>query len=408
MLPKAAHQQVMYLKDQGAGPALLGCADCLDRPLCGGLHLPAGAIDSCLAHCTCLPGEQDRCDLACPTRPHYLVKRVREVGGFDLGNLPKAKGHDLLDLPSYIALVHGQSAGQRPFAADFVAIPMSVAITGRGKAVRARTRHELVAATGMRPKIGWVLSGTEDDRFVERIWGVARRHHIFSGMRAAGVVFATSPNFSLYADVPRQDNLHAMKRIAIVWYQMQEAGIPTALHINGRTNQDFVRWAAFVRDQPAVKVVAVEFGTGALPLSDRQRFVERLVQFARDVGRRLSLVMRGAAEVARELTQSFDRVTLLDSTAYQRAVHRRLAFVDGAGRVKYQAVRTNSQRQVAALFANNDRVMRASIDLDAKGMSSRQSTLDLWSSAQPAAKGSGTPADVDAHDETTQMDLFAQ
>jgi hypothetical protein len=53
---------------------------------------------------------------------------------------------------------------------------------------------------------------------------------------------ATTPNYSLFVDRPRWDDLHAMKRIAIVHGEFLEAGMPGALHVNGRTDRDFERW----------------------------------------------------------------------------------------------------------------------------------------------------------------------
>jgi hypothetical protein len=264
----------------------------------------------------------------------------------------------------------------------------------------------LVEVSGVRPRIGWILSGTQDDRSVERIWDLGSRlRPILEDMQNAGVVFATTPNFSLYCDVPRHDNLHAMKRIAWIWHHLQQAGIPTALHINGRTNHDFVRWAEFAKQRPSVQSIAFEFGTGALPLADRARYVERLKVFAAMVKRPMSLVLRGSADVVADLRGSFSQVTLLDSTAYQRAVHRREAFVDGNGQVRYNPVATTSSRQVAALFANNNRVMRAAIEFDVESLRQPQGSLNFWAKPSTASKA---PADMDANDESPQLDLFTQ
>jgi hypothetical protein len=41
--------------------------------------------------------------------------------------------------------------------------------------------------------------------------------------------------------VPRLDNLFNMKRIALVWSEIQREGMPCALHLNARTDRDFER-----------------------------------------------------------------------------------------------------------------------------------------------------------------------
>lgn len=406
MLARDAHQQVIYLKDIGGGQSLLGCSDCLDFNMCGGLHLPAGAIDSCLAHCTCkTPDEIANCDVVCQKRPSEFVKRIHEVRSFDLNNVPKAKKRTQPLLGSYVPLLHGKGVRKHKDQMDYLAIPMSRALIGRGSKTRARTTKELVEVTGIRPRLGWILSGTDDDGPIERIWGLDHLPRILQGMSNAGVVFATTPNYSLYADVPRHDNLHAMKRIAWMWYFMQQAGIATALHINGRTDRDFERWAEFVRSQPAVQAVAFEFTTGAEPVLDRERYIRRLETFATAVGRKISLVMRGSSDAAAELRTSFSKVTSIDSTAYQRAIHRRKAFVDDVGRVRYQPVVTTSINQVAALFKNNDLIQRASVNRDAIRMAPPQRSLDFSKSTGDIPGAS--PGHMNANYETAQIDMFA-
>lgn len=407
MLSRNAHQQVIYLKDVGGGQSLLGCSNCLDFGMCGGLHLPAGAVDSCLAHCTCkTPTEIATCDVVCQKRPSEFVKRMQEVRSFDLNNIPKAKKRSLPLLGNYVPLLHGKGVRKHREQMDYLAIPMSRALIGRGSKTRARTAKELIEVTGIRPRLGWILSGTDDDGPIERIWGLDHLPRILQDMSNAGVVFATTPNYSLYADVPRHDNLHAMKRIAWMWYFMQQAGISTALHINGRTDRDFERWAEFVRRQPAVQAVAFEFTTGAEPILDRERYIRRLEAFSSAVGRKLSLVMRGSSAIAAELRPSFHKVTSIDSTAYQRSIHRRQAVVDDIGRVRWQPVVTTSMNQVAALFKNNDLIQRASVDRDSIRMASPQRSLDF--SRPSGERVEVSPGHMDADYESSQIRLFPQ
>ncbi len=406
MLDAGAHKYVEFLKDVGTGTTMLGCADCLDFQICGGLHLPAGTFHSCMSHCTCTEEQRSECDVVCPRKPRDLVRRIREVVTFDLNNIPKTNKLTLPNLPRYLPLVHGRSAAGKASHQDYLALPLSYALIGRGNQTRARTARELVARTGMHPRVGWVLSGTEDDRFVERFWGLANAGRIFEGMRKAGVVFATSPNFSLTNEVPRHDNLHAMKRIAWVWHQMQQAGIPTALHINGRTDRDFERWAEFANQRQAVKAVAFEFLTGALPRLDQERYVGRLQHFAAKVGRKLHLVLRGPSTLVAQLRPHFAGVTFVDSSAYQRAVHRRQAFLDERGQVRYEPVLTQRRSQVAALFAHNDHVMRKTCDPLVIHDSLRQGRLDFWA-ADLTQQTSSLPRQDGTDDETSQFNLFS-
>jgi hypothetical protein len=52
------------------------------------------------------------------------------------------------------------------------------------------------------------------------------------------IALVTTPNFSLFTNVPRPDNLHAIKRIGLSWAELVAGGVPAALHINARTDYD--------------------------------------------------------------------------------------------------------------------------------------------------------------------------
>ena len=270
MLDGSYQDQVWAIKDQGNGQPLLGCGTCLDRQVCGSLHTFNGGADaiSCMSMCRCV--DAARCDYVCPNSPKRYIQRLSEVAGWELDNIPLAPDVPLPELPDAAALVEGNVVGQRPIR-DFehIAFPLSLGFRHRGAQSRAKTSRELQQSFGVAPSRGWIASGVERDSFVERMWRLAQPQQAFEALKRAGVVFATSPNYSTYVDSPRHDNLHAMKRIAWTWFHMVEAGIPTALHINGRTDHDFRRWAHFAARQKNLKAVAFEFLTGAEPLGKR-------------------------------------------------------------------------------------------------------------------------------------------
>lgn len=88
----------------------------------------------------------------------------------------------------------------------------------------------------------------------------------------------------------------------------------------------------------------------------------RLRLFSELAGRKVHLVLRGSKGIADDLRTAFSAVTLIDTNAYQTAVHRRQAFVDEHGQVRYERVTTERPSQVAALFANNNDIMRMALD----------------------------------------------
>ena len=399
MLPQEAHSGVWLLKDIDSPTALLGCGSCLDRQACGGLHLPNGsAMLTCMDLCHC--ADPSACDMVCPKAPTRFARRVHEVRGFQLDDIPRRNFNARPAPAGCVTLIEGRVSRRRPIELpDYAAIPLSRAITGRGLQQRAKTRDEVVRDHGVLPRKGWIVTGIENDRYVERAWRLPKHREVFKSLREAGVVFATSPNFSLYADAPRHDNLHAMKRIAWMWYTMNEAGLPTALHVNGRTSHDFDRWTQFIIDHPEVTSIAFEFLTGAKLVDDSERYVDRLTTLAQRVERPLTLVLRGSMQIAKRLEAVFDHVIWLDATPYFRAMHRHVAVPNSAGPLRYAPRGGDAAAPIGGLFKSlamaaqrRYHICRSEISIPA------QRSLDL--------RPLGTPSDMSADDEAAQLLLF--
>jgi hypothetical protein len=336
--------------------------------------------------------------MVCPRKPEEYVERHREVDGWNLTNIPVARVSELPRLPDWIPLFQGSLLGPRATALeDCVALPLTYALKGRSHATRARTRQELAADYGARPRHGWVLSGVQEDPAVERIWALPDISRIARHFVDAGVVFATSPDFSTVLDCPRHDNLHAMKRIAWAWYHMTQGGLCTALHVNGRTDHDFVRWTEFIRLQPAVKAVAFEFLTGTATKQSVDQHCRRLADLAASVGRELTLVIRGHADAARSLRSIFRQVVVLDSTPYMRAMKRRKAYLGDHGKPSYVPVRTSSRRETRALLRHNIKTLRlAAAGWNKPAVQESQASFDFR--ASPVQQG--------ADHESGQLALF--
>lgn len=364
MLPASDNDQLWALKDLSNGQPMLGCGTCLDRKTCGGLQVTPGgakALD-CMATCQC--EDPEKCDVVCPAAPMRYMRRLTEVGGFDLSVIPIAKAHRIPKVPDYAVLVEGNAVKDGVSRVlQHVAVPLSMAIAEAGQLTRAKTRKELELTFGLVPREGWILTGVERDCYVERMWRIHSPRKVYEGLRKAGAIFATTPNFSTIADVPRHDNLHAMMRIALTWHDMVDAGLPTALHLNGRTDFDFVRWGQFARRQHHLRAVAFEFLTGAATNEDGRRYVERLKLFVKESGRDdLLLVLRGGQRWLAELRPHFGQILVIDSGAYFKTVNRQRTEVSIDGRLAYRSHKTYGPSDVRALFHHN---VRARLEIHA-------------------------------------------
>jgi len=312
---------VASLQHEGDLTLSLGCKVCPFLADCGGLRVTAGVFD-CLRFCPrCEP---KRCDLVCPRAPRRFVARCAEVGGFALSALPRFPQKDAaLGLPGAVPLLYGASGRKGPLICGAVAVPLyrlNYHLSGMPRFV---TRESLADSFRFANSAALVLSGTDCDQSIERWWGIRDKGPLFDALINLQPAIVTSPNYSLPLNVPRHDNLHSIKRIGTSCVELGSAGIPVALHVNARTDNDWTTWTHFIGDRPEISFVAFEFATGGRTLQRRAWYVEKLLRLRSEAGRPLGLVVRGGLEALRELAVAFESLTYIDTDSYVRTMKRR-------------------------------------------------------------------------------------
>lgn len=336
----------------------LGCAACPDFAVCGGLHTEAGVFD-CDDFCSC--ADREACDMVCRNNPDTFFEHYLEVGGFELESTPRVAAVTTPHLPPVIPLIGHKYSRTAVLDEPVVAVPLyELFHMGTGQP-HVRTRAELAARFRIRDDARVVVSGVDRDFKLEAWWAIRDRDLIATTLRDLGVALVTAPNFSLFINVPRPDNLHSMKRIALGWAELMAAGIPAALHLNARTDQDYARWMRFVRERPEVGVVAFEFGTGAGAPGRIDWHVDRLCKLADTAGRPLTLIVRGGSQVFQRLRAHYARVVLIETDAFARTLKRRRAEVSEAGRLHWPRVSTPSGRPIDDLLAHNITTKRTAL-----------------------------------------------
>ena len=243
----------------------IGCTQCKDVGLCGGLRIKE-AVFNCLRFCCKRP---ERCDAVCRNNPASFSERVREVGGFDLGNVPQLKAVAAPFLPLLIPVIYHRTDRQQAFSASAaVALPLYKVIKRQNGQPRFRNRRALVEHFGISVDSTILLTGSDRDVPLERWWSLGpMRSEVISALFELGIKIVTTPNFSLFTDRPRWDDMHSIKRIALTHEEFLSNGIAAALHLNARTDRDWSRWAAYVKARPEVTHVPFEFATGAGTIS---------------------------------------------------------------------------------------------------------------------------------------------
>ena len=329
----------------------LGCGMCPDRDTCGGLRIERAFYD-CLDNCCRQP---DACDAVCRTKPHEFAQRVREVGGFGFDNVPRASRLPEPLLPPVVPVLFHGSSRETPFAAPVVCLPLFAIIAGhRGM---ERYADATVVADGFRFRAGTpvILTGTANDRPLERWWslGPVRLDEV-RRLRDIGVVLVTTPNYSLFTDRPRWDDMHSMKRIAITHEEFLREGMAAALHVNARTERDWERWTKYILQRSEVTHVAFEFATGAGWARRMDWHAEQLAKLAQGVGRPLHLVVRKiSGHILPELVSAFEKTTVLDTTSFIKTIHRQRAIETASRRIDWESSPTVPNAPVDELLTHN-------------------------------------------------------
>ncbi|ANL49615.1 hypothetical protein AMC87_PB00291 (plasmid) [Rhizobium phaseoli] len=308
--------------DPHSNPMLLGCYGCPQLAVCGGLHVSEKVFD-CLALCC---GNKAGCTQVCPNAPERFVKQRREIDNFSLDNVQRTMPLGFCTKIDVAALIYHGSNRAEPLSADAVALRLADLVSFKSGSLKFSTREQLCGAFQISPLARIIVSGVDHDNRVEPWWTLGeRRQRVIPELHQLGIELVTVPNFSVVMDVPRTDNFHAMKRIALMFAEFQKYGLVCALHPNGRTEFDFQRWANFISTRPEVEVLSYEFITGPGLKARREFHLNMLAFLAQSAGRPLDLVVRGDPHVLKFLRPHFRSVVYIDTTAFVKTMRRRKA-----------------------------------------------------------------------------------
>lgn len=362
--PSRHFPQPQRLWDDAARHALsLGCPTCLERDRCGGVHTDAGVID-CRDFCSCQ--DKTKCDMVCRFNPRAFVARTREVGGLGFDTAPRAAANGVPNLPAVVPLVDHRYGREAILNEPAVAISLYELVNLATGKPHVASRAELAARFLIPVSATIIVSGVDKDGPIERWWELKDRPSILAALQALGIALVTTPNYSVLTDVPRTDNLHAMKRILLVWTEMARVGLPAALHVNGRTQHDYARWAELIGDRPEIEILAFEFATGCGRGERINWHVAQLCALADRVGRPLALVIRGGGRKLDVLRRHFSNVTLVETDAFSRTIRRRRAYLTESDRLKWAKFPTPVGAPIDDLLAHNVALVRASYDTSAR------------------------------------------
>lgn len=333
----------------------LGCVACSQRGICGGLSAPAPIYD-CLDHCC---GKPSACDSVCVNNQPKFAEYVREIRGFELENIPQVARVAVPALPPIVPLLYHGYRRKARFAPDAVCLKLYDVVAREGELSGG---DKLARRYKFKPGTLVLLSGTSQDDELEDWWelGETRRRRKIRKLKLLGVDLVTTPNFSMFLDRPRWDDLHSMKRIATTHAEFQSEGLAAALHLNGSAERDWERWASFISQRRGVSHVAFEFGTGSRHAARAKWHVKQLARLAKAVKRPLHLVVRGGGRSGLKcLHRAFAGVTLIDTNLHMKTHHRRYVQHVTNGRAIWNSTSTEPNEPLDELLEHNWLLVKA-------------------------------------------------
>lgn len=336
--------------DPNANSMALGCADCSLLSICGGLSVKENIMD-CLDLCC---GNPSKCTRVCRNSADAYVDQVREIGDFHLRNVPRAPVIPVSLNQDIVPLIYhgGRRASSLPNPIFALQLPDLINfVTGT---MRFQTHEEICTAFHINTDADLILTGVNLDRRIEPWWTLgSRRIPLIKSMVDMGIKLVTSPNFSLFLDHPRHDDMHAMKRIALLFAEFQSHGMACALHPNGRTETDFERWGRFIAARDEIQVISYEFITGTSRKNRIAFHLEQLAKISEKAGRDLDIILRGDASVIPVLQKSFRRVIYIETTSFIKSINRQRAIRVQNNALTWVSSPTEVGEPIDPLFAHN-------------------------------------------------------
>jgi hypothetical protein len=229
--------------------------------------------------------------------------------------------------------------------------------------IRYNTPVELRAAFSLARDTKIVLIGSGRDQPIENWWGLSsNRLSALEQLQQLDIEMITSPNYSLFTDVPRHDNMRNIKRIVVTWNEILRAGIPAALHANARTVRDYNRLLELAADRRELTDFAFEFKTGGAWPKRLSFHAWHLARIGRATLRPLRFVMVGGVSVLPQLARAFNEIVYVDSHAFMKSTYRHRLFAQNDGSIGDAPEPTAKATSLTPLLLENIDTMRRHVE----------------------------------------------
>lgn len=326
-----------------------GCQQCALLQHCGGMKNDRGLLTCIDQFCNC----KGDCDNVCPNNPDFAT-RVKEIGGFGSHRIGPMQQRDVR-LPVYVPLVHHGYSRQSRLHGEAVAIcPYNFLKLKNGCYVsKVKDQVSLRQKFGIANGAKLILCGTAKDKPIEKYWAYRRRDKTMDLIAAINPDLYIAPNFSMFLDVPRPDNLFNIKRQLLCLSELSAAGVSVVPHISATMPHDWNNWKSFLTEHIDIQHIAFNFQTGYTKLHEGGKALTRLIRLQQDLGRDLSLLMIGGSQFVSDAMMHFARLTVIDSTPFMKSYMRRRLVMNGTNKRYWVKSPTAPKAPIDTLLQSN-------------------------------------------------------
>jgi len=293
----------------------------LDCSQCPALNRCGGRSNFCLlGHCE-----------GCSNNPLMRMDVRRSVmdhlGGLDLTWPDAVTHHEVRDLPVHLPVLVQAYA-------DSVGLPWVALHAGRvfgpaGSALTPKHRSPLHTVYRLSAETRLALEFYVEDRVLEGVW--AHRRQLIDEIRSLSFDLILSPNFSVWRDHSRFEQLVQQRRSFAFYHELRDAGLPAIPDIGWSFFEPDGRlWADWINSQPGLAAVSIFCG-GRKIHAERRAFretLEDIALFHRAVRAGVTFVLGGihAPErlLALRLAAPGRQLVICNGMAYALAQRRKL------------------------------------------------------------------------------------
>ncbi len=298
------------------------------RPRCGNC-LAAGRCGTSPNFCS--PG---------PSRPDVSSALIAQLDGLDF-RWPRVVRHaDVRALPFHLPVL--VQAYADPVDVPWVALHGGRLFGVAGRGITPKHRQPLRQVYRLAPTTKLALELYVEDRVLEGLW--ANRQAIVRDLIPLGFDLILTPNFSVWRDACRFEQLLQERRAFIFYHELREAGLPAIPDVGfSRFEPDGRLWAEWVNSQSDLRAISLFCGGRKIHAERRAHAesVEDIALLHQAVRADVTFVL-GGVHAPRRLAD-YRRVTrgrqlaICNGMAYALAQRRRLLDRGGCNAVARSA-----------------------------------------------------------------------